>query len=80
MTEFFSVISSVLAITGVVLNNRLNITCFYLWIVSNVICAIIHAFSGLYVLAGKDLIFFLLAIHGLWSWSQKKSNVSAKNA
>ncbi|MBA7641204.1 hypothetical protein ES703_48880 [subsurface metagenome] len=35
MIEIFGSIAMVLAIWGVVLNNRLKIACFYLWLGSN---------------------------------------------
>ncbi len=69
--EVLGIISTSLAILGVVFNNRKLIVCFYLWLVSNAITAVIHFDAGIYSLLIRDLIFFFLAIEGLWKWRQK---------
>lgn len=72
MVEFLGTISTVLAIAGVILNNRKMIGCFYIWLLSNAITAGIHLSAGIWSLAARDLIFFLLAIEGIYRWSIKQ--------
>ena len=72
MIELFGTIATLLAITGVILNNRKMIACFYIWLVSNFICAAIHYQAGIMSLFFRDLIFFVLAIDGLYRWSKKR--------
>lgn len=71
MVEIFGTISTALAIFGVVLNNRRIIFCFYLWLISNGITAAIHFNVGIYSLLIRDLIFFTLAIEGIYRWRKK---------
>ena len=63
---------TVIAVTGVVLNNRRRRACFVVWMVSNLLSAGLHGYAGIWSLAARDVIFFVLAIHGLICWSRKK--------
>lgn len=71
-TEIIGGIATVIAIVGVILNNHRLAACFYVWLVSNAISAGLHLNAGMYALAGRDVIFFGLAIHGLTVWTTKK--------
>lgn len=71
MIELFGAIATVLAVAGVLLNNRRRINCFYLWLISNAICAVLHACTGLWSLCIRDVIFFVLAIEGIYRWRTK---------
>ncbi len=64
---------TVIAVTGVILNNHRLRACFVLWLVSNSLSAGLHIHAGMTALAVRDAIFFILAIHGLICWSKKKS-------
>jgi len=68
MIEIFGIFATMLAVLGVIFNNRKMIFCFYLWIVSNAITAAIHYDAGIYSLLVRDMIFFGLAIEGLLRW------------
>ena len=68
-TNIFGLVASILAVGGVVLNNNRIIECFWLWIASNIICSVIHVRAGLWTMAGRDVIFIILAIDGLIRWS-----------
>jgi hypothetical protein len=72
MIEIIGSISSVMAIAGVVLNNRMRIECFYLWWVSNAIFAGIHLHAGIWSLAARDVVFLVLAVHGFICWRRKQ--------
>jgi nicotinamide riboside transporter PnuC len=61
-----------LAVGGAVLNNRRLRACFWLWLFSNAASAAIHVTAGLWSLAARDVIFFALAIEGLWRWRQER--------
>lgn len=81
MIEVVGIVCTVIAVAGVVLNNRKMRECFWLWMVSNLISAGLHVWLGLWSLAVRDAIFFVLAIEGVWMWKKnfgtekKKSNV-----
>lgn len=68
MIELMGTIATFLAVTGVILNNRKMIGCFYIWLVSNTITLGIHSYSGIWSLAARDLIFLVLAVEGLAKW------------
>ena len=77
MTETAGIIATVLAIAGVVLNNRLNRLCFILWIISNLTFLALHADAVLHVnaelwpLCVRDAAFTALAIEGFYRWGRK---------
>mgnify|MGYP001581333398 FL=1 len=68
MIELLGAVATVLAIVGVILNNRKMTVCFYLWIVSNLLSALIHYDAKVWSLCVRDAIFIFLAIEGIWKW------------
>lgn len=68
-------VSSSLAIAGCVMNNYKLRWCFVVWLFSNALSAWIHIVSGpeLAALAWRDMVFFALAVHGLWAWRRKST-------
>ena len=71
LTELIGMIATVLAIVGVMLNNRMDSRCFIAWLFSNAICGWMHWHAKMYSLLVRDAVFFILAIYGLYAWSQK---------
>jgi len=71
--ETFGSITMVLAIAGVVLNNRMDRRCFWFWIVSNAISCGLHIYTGLWSLAIRDAAFLILAFDGLRRWRGNKA-------
>ena len=65
--------ATVLAVAGVVLNNRKYIACFYFWLVSNWLSAMVHWQSGIYSLLVRDAIFMLLALEGIYQWRRRNT-------
>lgn len=72
MIEIVGGIAMLLSISGVLLNNRRRRECFVLWLVSNAACCFIHAQTGVWTLAARDAVFFLLAIEGFIRWGKAK--------
>lgn len=70
MIEIIGFISGVLAIIGVLANNRRLRWCFLLWMVSNALSLCIHLLTGIWSLAGRDAVFLLLAFEGYWKWGK----------
>jgi nicotinamide riboside transporter PnuC len=68
--ELLGIVATVLAVSGVWLNNHKRIGCFYFWITSNFLCALIHWHAGIYSMWVRDGIFIGLALHGYWKWSR----------
>ncbi len=71
--ELFGTIATILAVAGVILNNRKMIGCFYLWIVSNFLSGLIHYDARVWSLCIRDGIFIILAIEGIWQWGKRKA-------
>jgi len=71
MIELIGTIATVIAITGVICNNRRLRACFLLWLVSNGLTLIVHIQAGIYSLGARDAIFFILAIEGWHKWGKK---------
>lgn len=70
MLEFIGIVTTVIAVVGVLFNHNYNKCCFSLWLVSNSLSAFIHLCDQRYSLVLRDLIFFVLAVHGLYKWSK----------
>ena len=71
MIELLGTIATILAVIGVIMNNRKMIGCFYIWLLSNTITLFIHSQAGIWSLAARDLIFLVLAVEGLIKWRIK---------
>lgn len=68
MIEIIGTVAGVLAVVGVILNNRKYRWCFLLWIVSNTLSALIHLSQGPWALAVRDLVFLYFAVEGWFLW------------
>lgn len=71
MIEIIGTIATILAIIGVLGNNRRLRWCFLVWLVSNYLCLIIHAQAGIWSLATRDFVFMILAVEGYFKWGRK---------
>ena len=72
MIELFGIISTVIAIGGVILNNRKKRLCFSLWVMSNAMSLVIHFDAGIWSLVVRDAVFLILAVEGWFKWGRKK--------
>jgi nicotinamide riboside transporter PnuC len=68
MIEIIGIIATILAITGVILNNRRLRVCFILWLVSNSLTLVIHAQTDVWSLVARDAVFLVLAVEGWIRW------------
>ena len=71
MIEIVGTIATVLAIVGVLANNRRLRWCFLVWMVSNALSLIIHAQMDVWSFVGRDTVFLILAIDGWFKWGRK---------
>ena len=69
--EIIGAVAMVLAVVGVLGNNRRLRWCFLVWMVSNTLSAGIHAYSGIWTLLVRDVIFVILAIEGWVKWGKR---------
>lgn len=68
-TEAIGWAATVVAIVGVVANNKRLRWCFLVWMVSNAISAGLHLAAGMWALTVRDAAFFVLAIYGWHAWA-----------
>lgn len=75
--EIIGAVAGVLAVVGVLLNNRRRISCFYVWMISNAISCGLHVYAAMAVgadtwtLAARDIVFLVLAFDGVMRWGKK---------
>ena len=71
MIELIGTIATILAVTGVLANNRRLRWCFIVWFVSNGLTLFIHAHAVIWSLVVRDAIFLVLAVEGWIKWGRK---------
>lgn len=69
--EIIGTFALILAVLGAIFNARKFRVGFIIWMVSNILCAIIHTSTGVLTLLLKDFIFFVLCIDGYFRWGRK---------
>ena len=72
MLEIIGTIAMILAVTGVLANNRRLRWCFIIFFISNSLVLIIHISVGVWSLVVRDTIFIILAIEGWIKWGKDK--------
>ena len=58
----------VLSGIGIYLNARQRISCWYFWLVADLIWAVIELVKGRYPEAAAFLVFFISCFYGLHQW------------
>ena len=66
-------ITAALAITGVVLNIKKHVACFYVWAVTNATGAWVDWSHGLHAQSCLMAVYFALSLWGIWSWRTQKN-------
>lgn len=69
--EIFGIIATILAVIGVLANNRRLRWCFLVFLVSNGLCLAIHAHAAIWSLVVRDAIFLILAVEGWRKWGKQ---------
>ena len=72
MIELIGWAAAMLAILGVVANNRKESICFKIFIISNLLSAIVHFHLHCRSLFLRDIIFVILAVEGFILWKRKR--------
>jgi len=66
--------TALIALTGIVLNIRKNVICFYLWAISNASWCAIDLNHGIYAQSLIQAVYFGLSIYGAWKWTADSKN------
>jgi len=69
----FTAALTILALTGVVLNIKKKIACFYIWFFTNASWAVIDFYKGIPMQGILFTIYTVLAIYGIIEWRKKES-------
>ena len=72
MSEIVGTVVLIMGVAGVLLNNRKLRICFIVWMVSSALSSGIHAWSGIWSLMARDVVFFILAIEGWYKWGKRR--------
>jgi len=64
--------ATVVCLTGTVLNVKMNILCFYLWCLGNILWLTYDCSMCLYNRATLDVVQLALAVWGIVSWNEKQ--------
>ena len=70
MIEIIGTIAMILAVTGVLANNRRLRWCFIVFFVSNSLALFIHINVDVWSLVVRDTIFIILAVEGWIKWGK----------
>jgi nicotinamide riboside transporter PnuC len=71
MFTTITIILTILALLGVILNIKKNIWCFYIWLVTNASWAVIDFYKGIPAQGVLFSIYTLLAVYGIYEWKKK---------
>ena len=68
--NIFTVVLTILAIIGVVLNIKKNKVCFYIWFVTNASWAVVDFYKGIPMQGLLFVVYTGLAVWGIVEWKK----------
>ena len=69
--QLLSWTTTVLSLSGVVLNIKRQRVCFYLWGVSNASWCLIDAYHGIWAQSALQAVYLGLSVWGIVAWKEK---------
>lgn len=69
--DLFTGLLTLLALAGVVLNIKKNIICFYIWLFTNSMWAVVDFIKGIPAQGVLFTIYTGLAVYGIYEWRKK---------
>jgi nicotinamide mononucleotide transporter len=79
MFSTFTVILTILAMIGVVLNIKKKIACFYIWFFTNASWAVVDFYKDIPAQGILFTIYTGLAVYGLIEWRKDKDDATNKS-
>ncbi len=65
-----TIVLTILALVGVVLNIKKYVACFWIWLVTNISWAVVDFYKGIPFQGVLFTIYAGLAVYGIWEWSK----------
>ena len=69
--QLISWITTVICLTGTVLNVRKIRSCFLLWLIGNILWLCVDIYNGLWSRAVLDIVQGILALWGIIEWKKE---------
>ena len=73
LRQEFAWTATVVCLIGTILNVKMNILCFYIWCLGNIMWLAFDISLGMYNRATLDVVQLCLAIWGIVSWHDKQN-------
>ena len=70
--QIISWITTAICLLGTILNVKKLNTCFYLWMIGNILWLCIDIYNGLWSRAILDIVQGVLAVWGIIEWRKNK--------
>ena len=70
--QIISWITTAICLLGTILNVKKLNTCFYLWLIGNILWLCIDIYNGLWSRAIPDIVQGVLAVWGIIEWRKNK--------
>ena len=70
--QIISWITTAICLLGTILNVKKLNTCFYLWLIGNILWLCIDIYNGLWSRAILDIVQGVLAVWGIMEWRKNK--------
>ena len=70
--QIISWITTAICLLGTILNVKKLNTCFYLWLIGNIMWLCIDIYNGLWSRAILDIVQGVLAVWGIIEWRKNK--------
>lgn len=70
--QIISWITTAICLLGTILNVKKLNTCFYLWLIGNILWLCIDIYNGLWSRAILDIVQGVLAVWGIIEWRKSK--------
>ncbi|MCA3000373.1 MAG: nicotinamide mononucleotide transporter [Rhodocyclaceae bacterium] len=80
MSDAIQLLAMLFGMVGAILNARMNILGFVLWLFSNILLLVIALQHGLYPAALLQLFYAVTCLYGIVTWMRKRKTVPASTA
>jgi nicotinamide riboside transporter PnuC len=75
MSDAIQILAMLFGMVGAILNARMNILGFVLWLFSNILLLAIALQHGLYPVALLQLFYAVTCVYGIVTWKRKRKTI-----